>query len=48
MVFSPALLKHVIRVDSHFSRNICPAALLEDYKSAGENVENVSKGQELS
>ena len=28
-------------VDSRFSRKISPAALLEDYNSAGENVENV-------
>ena len=41
MVFFPALFKHVIMVDSRFSRKISPAALLEDYNSAGENVENV-------
>ena len=39
--FFPALFKHVIMVDSRFSRKISPAALLEDYNSAGENVENV-------
>ena len=41
MVFFPALFKNVIMVDSRFSRKISPAALLEDYNSAGENVENV-------
>ena len=41
MVFFPALFKHVIMVDSRFSQKISPAALLEDYNSAGENVENV-------
>ena len=28
-------------VDSRFSRQISPAALLENYKSAGENIKNV-------
>ena len=28
-------------VDSRFSRQISPVALLENYKSAGENVENI-------
>ena len=28
-------------VDSRFSRQISPAALLGNYKSAGENIENV-------
>ena len=28
-------------VDSRFSRQISPSALLENYKSAGENVENI-------
>ena len=28
-------------VDSRFSQQISPSALLENYKSAGENVENI-------
>ena len=39
---SSLIFKYVIRVDYRFGRQVSPAALiLENYKSAGENVENV-------
>ena len=42
--FFPCILqkfKLVIMVDPRFSRQISPAASLENYKSAGENIKNV-------
>ena len=38
---SSLIFKLVIMVDSRFSRQISPSALLENYNSAGENVENI-------